>query len=227
MRGYGRDASPSTSRADTASPVGRRHAEDRDELPARRVRPRSATVLANRLETLEVQYRGRTCSTYRSQAAQFFAPISRIARHLQHACRGGPGLRAPRAECGPCPAAKLSASKKLASELRGARRERTVYVLGEPHDRPALRTSASSSSCCSPSRQRAALSSSSSTTWTSSIAPTGSSTWGPGAARAAPGMVVAEGTEQVATVEESFTGQYLAEVLTEGGRATPLSRRNR
>ena len=40
------------------------------------------------------------------------------------------------------------------------------------------------------------------------------------------GMVVAEGTpEQVATVEESFTDQYLAEVLAKEAQRMPLSRK--
>jgi excinuclease ABC subunit A len=86
-------------------------------------------------ETLEVHYKGKTISEVLQmpieEAAQFFKPISRIARHLDTLVDVGLGY----VRLGQ-PAPTLSGGEaqrvKLASELQKRSTGRTIYVLDEP-----------------------------------------------------------------------------------------------
>jgi excinuclease ABC subunit A len=86
-------------------------------------------------ETLEVHYKGKTISEVLEmpidEAAEFFAPISKIARHLDTLVDVGLGY----VRLGQ-PAPTLSGGEaqrvKLASELQKRSTGRTVYVLDEP-----------------------------------------------------------------------------------------------
>ena len=86
-------------------------------------------------ETLEVHYKGKTISEVLEmpieEAAEFFAPISKIARHLDTLADVGLGY----VRLGQ-PAPTLSGGEaqrvKLASELQKRSTGRTIYVLDEP-----------------------------------------------------------------------------------------------
>jgi excinuclease ABC subunit A len=86
-------------------------------------------------ETLEVHYKGKTISEILEmpidEAAEFFKPITRIARHLETLVDVGLGY----VRLGQ-PAPTLSGGEaqrvKLASELQKRSTGRTVYVLDEP-----------------------------------------------------------------------------------------------
>ena len=86
-------------------------------------------------ETLEVHYKGKTISEILEmpieEAAEFFAPIGRIARHLDTLVDVGLGY----VRLGQ-PAPTLSGGEaqrvKLASELQKRSTGRTIYVLDEP-----------------------------------------------------------------------------------------------
>jgi excinuclease ABC subunit A len=86
-------------------------------------------------ETLEVHYKGKTISEVLDmpieEAAEFFRPISRIARHLETLVDVGLGY----VRLGQ-PAPTLSGGEaqrvKLASELQKRSTGRTIYVLDEP-----------------------------------------------------------------------------------------------
>ncbi len=86
-------------------------------------------------ETLEVHYKGKTISEVLEmpieEAAEFFAPISRIARHLDTLVDVGLGY----VRLGQ-PAPTLSGGEaqrvKLASELQKRSTGKTIYVLDEP-----------------------------------------------------------------------------------------------
>src|SRR6202042_3622068 len=86
-------------------------------------------------ETLEVHYKGKTISEVLEmpieEAAEFFRPISRIARHLETLVDVGAGYARPGQ-----PAPTLSGGEaqgvKLASELQKRSTGRTIYVLDEP-----------------------------------------------------------------------------------------------
>jgi excinuclease ABC subunit A len=86
-------------------------------------------------ETLEVHYKGKTISEVLEmpieEAADFFAPITRIARHLETLVDVGLGY----VRLGQ-PAPTLSGGEaqrvKLASELQKRSTGRTIYVLDEP-----------------------------------------------------------------------------------------------
>jgi excinuclease ABC subunit A len=168
-------------------------------------------------ETLEVHYKGKTVSDVLDmpieEAAEFFEPIKAIHRHLQTLVDVGLGY----VRLGQ-PAPTLSGGEaqrvKLASELQKRSTGKTVYVLDEPttglhfediskllgvinglvdkgntvivieHNLDVIKTS----------------------DWVVDMGPEGGS---------GGGIVVAEGTpEQVAEIEESYTGQFLRTVLT-------------
>jgi len=86
-------------------------------------------------DTLEVHYKGKTISEVLDmpiqQAAEFFAPIERIARHLRTLVQVGLGY----VRLGQ-PATTLSGGEaqrvKLAAELQKRSTGRTIYVLDEP-----------------------------------------------------------------------------------------------
>ncbi|MFE2753192.1 excinuclease ABC subunit UvrA [Actinosynnema sp. NPDC059335] len=167
-------------------------------------------------ETLEVHYKGKTISEVLDmpieEAAEFFEPINAIHRHLRTLVDVGLGY----VRLGQ-PAPTLSGGEaqrvKLAAELQKRSTGKTVYILDEPttglhfedirkllgvinglvdkgntvivieHNLDVIKTS----------------------DWLVDMGPEGGS---------GGGTVVAEGTpEQVAAVEQSYTGQFLREVL--------------
>ncbi|SFR19924.1 excinuclease ABC subunit A [Lentzea waywayandensis] len=167
-------------------------------------------------ETLEVHYKGKTISEVLDmpieEAATFFEPINAIYRHLRTLVEVGLGY----VRLGQ-PAPTLSGGEaqrvKLASELQKRSTGKTVYILDEPttglhfedirkllgvinglvdkgnsvivieHNLDVIKTS----------------------DWIVDMGPEGGS---------GGGMVVAEGTpEQVSQVKESYTGQFLLQVL--------------
>ncbi len=175
-------------------------------------------------ETLEVLYKGKTIADVLDmpieQAAEFFAPISSIARHLNTLVEVGLGY----VRLGQ-PATTLSGGEaqrvKLASELQRRSTGKTMYVLDEPttglhfddirklllvlnrlvdagntvvvieHNLDVIKTA----------------------DWIIDMGPEG----GDGG-----GTVVASGTpEQVARVEHSHTGYFLAEIMKSGKAAVP------
>ncbi|NIH84146.1 excinuclease ABC subunit UvrA [Amycolatopsis granulosa] len=168
-------------------------------------------------ETLEVHYKGKTVSDVLDmpieEAAEFFEPIKAIHRHLQTLVDVGLGY----VRLGQ-PAPTLSGGEaqrvKLASELQKRSTGKTVYILDEPttglhfedirkllgvinglvdkgntvivieHNLDVIKTS----------------------DWVIDLGPEGGS---------GGGTIVAEGTpEHVATVEGSYTGKFLQELLT-------------
>ncbi|WP_329045206.1 excinuclease ABC subunit UvrA [Amycolatopsis sp. NBC_01488] len=168
-------------------------------------------------ETLEVHYKGKTVSDVLDmpieEAAEFFEPIKAIHRHLQTLVDVGLGY----VRLGQ-PAPTLSGGEaqrvKLASELQKRSTGKTVYILDEPttglhfedinkligvinglvdkgnsvivieHNLDVIKTS----------------------DWIIDMGPEG----GNGG-----GTIVAEGTpEHIASVEESYTGEFLRHVLT-------------
>ncbi|ANZ38738.1 excinuclease ABC subunit A [Lentzea guizhouensis] len=167
-------------------------------------------------ETLEVHYKGKTISEVLDmpieEAATFFEPINAIHRHLRTLVDVGLGY----VRLGQ-PAPTLSGGEaqrvKLASELQKRSTGKTVYILDEPttglhfedirkllgvinglvdkgnsvivieHNLDVIKTS----------------------DWIVDMGPEGGS---------GGGMVVAEGTpEQISEVKESYTGQFLLQVL--------------
>ncbi|MEW2502633.1 excinuclease ABC subunit UvrA [Amycolatopsis sp. CA-161197] len=167
-------------------------------------------------ETLEVHYKGKTVSDVLDmpieEAAEFFEPIKAIHRHLQTLVDVGLGY----VRLGQ-PAPTLSGGEaqrvKLASELQKRSTGKTVYILDEPttglhfediskligvinglvdkgntvivieHNLDVIKTS----------------------DWIIDMGPEGGS---------GGGMVVAEGTpEHIASVPESYTGEFLGQVL--------------
>ncbi|MBB5956019.1 excinuclease ABC subunit A [Saccharothrix tamanrassetensis] len=173
-------------------------------------------------ETLEVHYKGKTISEVLDmpieEAAAFFEPINAIHRHLRTLVDVGLGY----VRLGQ-PAPTLSGGEaqrvKLASELQKRSTGKTVYILDEPttglhfedirkllgvinglvdkgntvivieHNLDVIKTS----------------------DWVVDMGPEGGS---------GGGMVVAEGTpEEVADDEDSYTGQFLREVLGTGSTA--------
>jgi excinuclease ABC subunit A len=176
-------------------------------------------------ETLEVHYKGKTIAEVLdmpiAEAADFFAPISAIARHLRTLVDVGLGY----VRLGQ-PATTLSGGEaqrvKLAAELQRRSTGRTLYVLDEPttglhfedirkllgvldrlvdqgnsvvvieHNLDVIKTA----------------------DWIIDLGPEGGSRGG---------HVIAEGTpEQVAANPRSYTGQFLAPVLS--GRGAPIAR---
>ena len=167
-------------------------------------------------ETLEVEYKGKTVADVLdmpiAEAAQFFAPISRIARHLNTLVEVGLGyVRLGQS------ATTLSGGEaqrvKLASELQRRSTGRTVYVLDEPttglHSEDIRKLLLVLQSLADKGNTVIVIEHNldviKSADWIIDMGPEGG---------AGGGTVVAQGTpEEVAKVEESFTGQYLAEVL--------------
>jgi excinuclease ABC subunit A len=86
-------------------------------------------------ETLEVHYKGKTISEILEmpieEAAEFFAPISRIARHLDTLVDVGLGY-VRLGQQAPTLSGGEAQRVKLASELQKRSTGRTIYVLDEP-----------------------------------------------------------------------------------------------
>ncbi|QPK80486.1 excinuclease ABC subunit UvrA [Schaalia sp. ZJ405] len=167
-------------------------------------------------ETLEIHYKGKTVADILNmpiaEAAEFFAPIGRIARHLNTLVEVGLGyVRLGQS------ATTLSGGEaqrvKLASELQRRSTGRTIYVLDEPttglHSEDirklllVLQTLVDKGNSVIVIEHN--LDVIKSADWIIDMGPEGGS---------GGGIVVAEGTpEDVAAVEESFTGHYLVETL--------------
>ena len=167
-------------------------------------------------ETLEILYKGKSVADVLNmpiaEAAEFFAPISRIARHLNTLVEVGLGyVRLGQA------ATTLSGGEaqrvKLASELQRRSTGRTVYVLDEPttglHTEDIRKLLLVLQSLVDKGNTVIVIEHNldviKSADWVIDMGPEGGS---------GGGAVVAEGTpEEVAKVHESFTGQFLAEIF--------------
>ena len=172
-------------------------------------------------ETLEVQYKGKNIAEVLnmpiSEAAEFFEPITSIHRYLQTLVEVGLGyVRLGQA------ATTLSGGEaqrvKLASELQKRTNGRTVYILDEPttglHFEDIRKLMLVIQGLVDKGNSVIIIEHNldviKAADWLVDMGPEG----GNGG-----GTVVAEGTpEQVASVEGSYTGQFLADVLTPAGR---------
>ncbi|RRR27453.1 excinuclease ABC subunit UvrA [Schaalia georgiae] len=170
-------------------------------------------------ETLEVEYKGKTVADVLAmsvaEAAEFFAPISRIARHLNTLVEVGLGyVRLGQS------ATTLSGGEaqrvKLASELQRRSTGRTVYVLDEPttglHSEDIRKLLLVLQSLADKGNTVIVIEHNldviKSADWVIDMGPEGGS---------GGGQVVAEGTpEQVSAVPESHTGHFLMDVLRKG-----------
>jgi excinuclease ABC subunit A len=167
-------------------------------------------------ETLEVHYKGKTISEVLDmpieEAAEFFAPISKIARHLDTLVDVGLGY----VRLGQ-PAPTLSGGEaqrvKLASELQKRSTGRTIYVLDEPttglHFEDVSKLLGVLQSLVDKGNSVLVIEHNldviKTADWVIDMGPEGGS---------GGGRVIAQGTpEQVAAVAGSYTGQFLADIL--------------
>jgi excinuclease ABC subunit A len=167
-------------------------------------------------ETLDVHYKGKTISEVLEmpieEAAEFFAPITRIARHLDTLVDVGLGY----VRLGQ-PAPTLSGGEaqrvKLASELQKRSTGRTIYVLDEPttglHFEDVNKLLGVLQSLVEKGNSVLVIEHNldviKTADWIVDMGPEGGS---------GGGMVIAEGTpEEVAQVPGSYTGQFLRGVL--------------
>ena len=167
-------------------------------------------------ETLEVHYKGKTIAEVLDmpieEAAEFFAPISKISRYLVTLTEVGLGY----VRLGQ-PATTLSGGEaqrvKLATELQKRSTGNTVYVLDEPttglHFEDVNKLLAVLQSLVDKGNTVLTIEHNldviKTADWIIDMGPEGGS---------GGGTVVAEGTpETVAAVAESYTGQFLAELL--------------
>ncbi len=167
-------------------------------------------------ETLEVHYKGKTISEILEmpieEAAEFFAPINKIARHLDTLVDVGLGY----VRLGQ-PAPTLSGGEaqrvKLASELQKRSTGRTIYVLDEPttglHFDDVSKLLGVLHSLVDKGNSVIVIEHNldviKTADWIIDMGPEGGS---------GGGLVVAEGTpEQVVRVAASHTGQFLAHAL--------------
>lgn len=171
-------------------------------------------------ETLQVRYKGKNVAEVLdmtiSEAREFFGNVTRISRYLEMLELVGLGY----VRLGQ-PATTLSGGEaqrvKLASELRRRSTGRTVYVLDEPttglHFEDVRKLLGVLQSLTDKGNTVIVIEHNldiiKSADWVIDLGPEG----GKGG-----GLVVAEGTpEQVAAVSESFTGQFLAPILSDTG----------
>jgi excinuclease ABC subunit A len=171
-------------------------------------------------DTLEVHYKGKTISEVLDmsieEAAEFFAPIERIARHLRTLVQVGLGY----VRLGQ-PATTLSGGEaqrvKLAAELQKRSTGATVYVLDEPttglHPEDVRKLLGVLHSLVSMGNTVLVIEHNldviKTADWVIDLGPEG----GPGG-----GLVVARGTpEEVSGVAESYTGRYLRPLLGQAG----------
>ncbi|NKQ58795.1 excinuclease ABC subunit UvrA [Amycolatopsis sp. K13G38] len=167
-------------------------------------------------ETLEVHYKGKTVSDVLDmpieEAAEFFEPIKAIHRHLQTLVDVGLGY----VRLGQ-PAPTLSGGEaqrvKLASELQKRSTGKTVYILDEPttglHFEDIRKLLGVINGLVDKGNTVVVIEHNldviKTADWIIDMGPEGGS---------GGGTVVAEGTpEQVAEIEESYTGQFLKTVL--------------
>ncbi len=170
-------------------------------------------------ETLEVHFKGKTVADVLDmpieEAAEFFAAVPAIARHLKTLVDVGLGY----VRLGQ-PAPTLSGGEaqrvKLASELQKRSTGRTVYVLDEPttglHFEDVSRLLGVLQSLADKGNTVIVIEHNldviKCADWVIDLGPEGGS---------GGGLVVAEGTpEVVATAPGSYTGQFLAEILGVG-----------
>ncbi len=168
-------------------------------------------------ETLEVKYKGKSISEVLEmpieEAAEFFAPISGIARHLVTLVEVGLGY----VRLGQ-PATTLSGGEaqrvKLASELQRRATGRTLYVLDEPttglHFEDISRLLGVLDRLVEGGNSVVVIEHNldviKTADWVIDMGPEGGFRGG---------QVIAQGTpEQVAAVPESHTGAFLARILT-------------
>jgi excinuclease ABC subunit A len=185
-------------------------------------------------ETLDVHYKGKTISEVLEmpieEAAEFFAPISRIARHLDTLVDVGLGY----VRLGQ-PAPTLSGGEaqrvKLAAELQKRSTGRTIYVLDEPttglHFEDVAKLLGVLHSLVDKGNSVVVIEHNldviKTADWIIDMGPEGGS---------GGGMVVAEGTpEEVAAVAASHTGGFLAPLLdppapARGRKATAAAARS-
>lgn len=167
-------------------------------------------------ETLEIKYRGKSVAEVLdmpiSEAAEFFAPINKISRHLNTLVEVGLGyLRLGQS------ATTLSGGEaqrvKLASELQRRSNGRTIYVLDEPttglHLEDIRKLMLVLQSLVDKGNSVIVIEHNldviKCADWVIDLGPEG----GDGG-----GTLVAQGTpEQVAKVKASYTGQYLRQLL--------------
>ena len=167
-------------------------------------------------ETLEIKYRGKSVAEVLdmpiSEAAEFFAPINKISRHLNTLVEVGLGyLRLGQS------ATTLSGGEaqrvKLARELQRRSNGRTIYVLDEPttglHLEDIRKLMLVLQSLVDKGNSVIVIEHNldviKCADWVIDLGPEG----GDGG-----GTLVAQGTpEQVAKVKTSYTGQYLREML--------------
>jgi excinuclease ABC subunit A len=169
-------------------------------------------------ETLEVHYKGKTISEVLDmpieEAAEFFKPISKIARHLDTLVDVGLGY----VRLGQ-PAPTLSGGEaqrvKLASELQKRSTGRTIYVLDEPttglHFEDVSKLLGVLQSLVDKGNSVLVIEHNldviKTADWVIDMGPEGGS---------GGGTVVAEGTpEEVAMVAASHTGGFLADLLSD------------
>lgn len=170
-------------------------------------------------ETLEVHYKGKTIAEVLDlpieDAAEFFKPITAIHRHLKTLVDVGLGY----VRLGQ-PAPTLSGGEaqrvKLASELQKRSTGQTVYVLDEPttglHFEDIRRLLGVVNSLVDKGNTVIVIEHNldvvKMSDWLIDLGPEGGS---------GGGTLMAQGTpEQVAEIEESYTGRFLAPVLDEG-----------
>lgn len=175
-------------------------------------------------ETLEVHFKDKTVAEVLDmpieEAAEFFAAVPKISRHLKTLVDVGLGY----VRLGQ-PAPTLSGGEaqrvKLASELQKRSNGRTVYVLDEPttglHFEDIRKLLAMLQSLVDKGNTVLVIEHNldviKNADWVIDMGPEGGS---------GGGVVVAEGTpEHVAAVEASHTGRFLAEVLGEGVPLAP------
>ncbi|MGI8759786.1 MAG: excinuclease ABC subunit UvrA [Jatrophihabitantaceae bacterium] len=175
-------------------------------------------------ETLEVHYKGKTISEVLEmpieQAAVFFAPISKIARHLDTLVDVGLGY----VRLGQ-PAPTLSGGEaqrvKLASELQKRSTGRTIYVLDEPttglHFEDVAKLLGVLHSLVDRGNTVIVIEHNldviKTADWIVDLGPEGGS---------GGGIVVAEGTpEELVQIAASHTGQFLRHVLDAPGKPAP------
>ena len=177
-------------------------------------------------ETLEVHYKGKTIAEVLDmpieEAAEFFAAVPPIARHMKTLCEVGLGY----VRLGQ-PATTLSGGEaqrvKLSSELQKRSTGSTVYVLDEPttglHFEDIRKLLDVLSSLVDKGNTVLVIEHNldviKTSDWVIDMGPEGGSRGG---------MVISEGTpEQVAADADSYTGQFLAPLLA-GGRTAVAPR---
>ena len=180
-------------------------------------------------ETLEVHYKGKTISEVLDmpieEAAEFFKPISKIARHLETLVDVGLGY----VRLGQ-PAPTLSGGEaqrvKLASELQKRSTGRTIYVLDEPttglHFEDVSKLLAVLQSLVDKGNSVMVIEHNldviKTADWVIDMGPEGGS---------GGGTVVAQGTpEDVAQAPGSYTGQFLATILADRLGSAPAGQRS-